>query len=95
MYRTSHQSLSNPLARPSIQPKHSAVSTASAADTDWIPDAFLASLRWKPGAVKCSRSRNSSRAWAVGNAYVGKSVGGGFDDMDGVEVEKSECLDMK
>ena len=86
VYRTNHQSASRGFARPSIQPKQRAVSTASAGETDWMPEAFLANFRWKPGAVACSRSRNVSRWVAVGNAWMGRSVGGCLGAFGGIFV---------
>lgn len=78
VYLTNHQSSSNPFARPSIQPKQSAISTASLADTDLIPDFFLASFRYIPVAFRCSRSRKLSKSVGVEKVRIGRSVGGGF-----------------
>lgn len=56
-----------------------AVSTASAADIDLIPELFFASFRYIPGAdFVSSRSRNCSKADEEGNVWIGKSEGTGF-----------------
>lgn len=68
-----------PLARPSIQPKHSATTTASAADTEGMPEDFLASFRWNPGSIVWFCSRKVSNSLAEGNEWIGKSFSGVLD----------------
>ncbi len=79
--RTNHHLSSSAFERPSIHPKHNAISTASAADTDGIPDAFLASFKYIPGAVVCSRSRKLSKSLPELKERIGRSDDGALVDI--------------
>ena len=61
-----NQSSSTRLPRPSIQPWHSATSTASAAVIDGIPSDFFAIFTNSPGARSCSAASQASKSAAVG-----------------------------
>ena len=57
--RWRYQVSSMPLSWPSIQPKHSATSTASAYVTVGMPEPFLAILSQIPPDVACSASSHA------------------------------------